>query len=135
HRALLGSIERFFGVLLEHYAGALPTWLAPVQARVVTVAERHEAWALEVERRLAAQGFRVDADVGPDKLGAKIRNAQLEKIPYMLVVGDREVEAQGVAPRTRAGEDLKTMPLDAFVEHLRNDARIPRGGVHASSPQ
>jgi threonyl-tRNA synthetase len=133
HRALLGSIERFFGVLLEHYAGALPTWLSAVQARVLTVSERHEVWAREATAALAAQGFRVECDAGPDKLGAKIRNAQLEKIPYMLIVGDREVEAKGVAPRTRAGEDLKTMPLDAFIEHLRKDARIPRGGKRDSS--
>jgi threonyl-tRNA synthetase len=99
-----------------------------VQARVVSVSERHEAWAREVGAELSRRGFRVDLDVGSDKLGAKIRNAQIEKIPYMLVVGDREVEARGVAPRTRAGQDLKTMALDAFIEHLTQDARIPRGG-------
>jgi threonyl-tRNA synthetase len=131
HRALLGSIERFFGVLLEHYAGALPPWLAPVQARVVTVSERHDAWAAEVQRTLSAEGFRVDRDDSGEKLGAKIRAAQLEKIPYMLVVGDREVAERAVAPRARTGEDLKTMPLERFAERLRDEARIPRGGARA----
>jgi threonyl-tRNA synthetase len=128
HRALLGSMERFFGVLVEHHGGAFPVWLAPVQARILTVSERHEPWAREVQKHLAEAGFRVECEAGPDKLGAKIRAAQLEKIPYMLVVGDREVEARGVAPRTRAGEDLKTMPLDAFVLRLRQESRVPRGG-------
>jgi threonyl-tRNA synthetase len=128
HRALLGSIERFFGVMLEHYAGAFPLWLAPVQARVLTVSERHEAWARSVADRLGAEGFRVECDAGPDKLGAKIRVAQMEKIPYMLIVGEREVEAAGVSPRARSGEDLKTMPLDVFIERFRSEARVPRGG-------
>jgi threonyl-tRNA synthetase len=133
HRALLGSIERFFGVLIEHYAGALPTWLAPIQARVVTVADRHNEWAAEVQRTLTREGFRADHDDSGEKLGAKIRTAQLEKIPYMLVVGDREVAERAVAPRARSGEDLKTMPLAEFVERLRQESRIPRGGVRGAS--
>ena len=127
HRALLGSIERFFAVLVEHYAGAFPVWLAPVQARVVTISEKQDAWAREVEETLRARGFRVDADLSPDKLGAKIRRAQLEKIPYMLVCGDKEVEARAVAPRTRDGRKLDAMGLEAFADHLAEAAKIPRG--------
>ena len=125
HRALLGSIERFFGVLLEHYAGALPLWMAPVQARIVTVSDRQGDWSLEVEKRLKAEGLRVERDDSNEKLGAKIRAAQLEKIPYMLVIGDREAEARAVAPRTRTGEDLKTMPLEQFIALIRKEAAIP----------
>jgi len=124
HRALLGSIERFFAVLVEHYGGAFPVWLAPVQARVITVSEKQDAWAQEVEQTLRGRGFRLSAD----KLGAKIRRAQLEKIPFMLVCGDKEVEAKAVAPRARDGQRLDPMPLDEFTEHLSQAARIPRGG-------
>jgi threonyl-tRNA synthetase len=134
HRALLGSMERFFAVLTEHYAGAFPVWLAPVQARVITVSEKQEAWAQTVTATLRGAGFRVEADLAPDKLGAKIRRAQLEKIPYMLVCGDKEVEAGAVAPRTREGTQLPAMPLDDFVAHLRDAARIPRGGDPAAKP-
>jgi threonyl-tRNA synthetase len=128
HRALLGSIERFFAVLVEHYGGAFPVWLAPVQARVITVSEKQEAWAREVESTLRGRGFRVDSDLSADKLGAKIRRAQLEKIPFMLVCGDKEVEARAVAPRVREGTQLAPMPLEQFADHLAEAARIPRGG-------
>ena len=128
HRALMGSIERFFAVLTEHYAGAFPVWLAPVQARVITVSENQDEWARHVANRLCDRGFRVESDLSPDKLGAKIRRAQLEKIPYMLVCGDKEVEAKAVAPRTRDGKRLDVMPLEQFAEHLAEAARIPRGG-------
>ncbi len=129
HRALMGSIERFFAILTEHYAGAFPLWLAPVQARVVTVSERNDAWAREVEETLGKHDFRVDSDLSSDKLGAKIRRAQLEKIPYMLVLGDRESEARLVAPRTREGTQVDPMGLDDFVKHLSERAAIPRAGV------
>jgi threonyl-tRNA synthetase len=128
HRALLGSIERFFAVLTEHYAGAFPVWLAPVQARVITVSEKHDAWAREVEATLRARGFRVESDLSSDKLGAKIRRAQLEKIPFMLVCGDKEVAARSVAPRARDKTQLPVMELDAFADHLAGAAAIPRGG-------
>ena len=131
HRALLGSVERFFGVLIEHYGGALPTWLSPTQACIVTVSERNNEWGAKVKEALAREGFRVELDDSSEKLGSKIRTAQLAKIPYMLIIGDREVEAAGVAPRTRSGEDLKTMPLDAFIARLRDEARIPRGGARS----
>jgi threonyl-tRNA synthetase len=129
HRALLGSLERFFAVLTEHYAGAFPVWLAPVQARVITVSEKQEAWAGQVVETLRQAGFRVEVDLSPDKLGAKIRRAQLEKIPFMLVCGDKEVAAGAVAPRTREGQQLPAMPLADFVTHLGEAARIPRGGA------
>ncbi len=125
HRAIYGSFERFIAILTEHYAGAFPAWLAPVQARVVTVGERFVAWGRTVVERLAARGWRVDLDDSNDKLGAKIRNAQLAKIPFTLVVGEKEVEAAGVSPRRHGGEDLKTMPLDAFVELMAKEATPP----------
>ena len=101
HRALFGSIERFIAVLIEHYAGAFPLWLAPVQARVLTVSEKAEAYAREVVARLQAEGARVEADLAADKLGAKIRRATLEKIPYQVVVGEKDMGAGVVSPRTR----------------------------------
>ena len=103
HRALLGSMERFIAVLIEHFAGAFPLWLAPVQARVLSVSERAEPYAHEVVARLRAEELRVEADVSADKLGAKIRRAQLEKIPYMLVVGEKDMAARVVSPRSRDG--------------------------------
>jgi threonyl-tRNA synthetase len=125
HRALYGSFERFIAILTEHYAGAYPAWLAPVQARIVTVSDRFDDWAREVHSRLLREGYRVELDPSNDKLGAKIRNAQLAKIPYALVVGEKEVEAKGISPRRHGGEDLKTMSLDAFVELLKKEATPP----------
>jgi threonyl-tRNA synthetase len=125
HRAVYGSFERFIAILPEHYAGAFPAWLAPVQARVVTVSDRFDGWAKEVAVRLSAEGFRVEVDGSSDKLGAKVRSAQLAKIPFALVVGEKEVEARGVAPRRHGGEDLKTMTLDAFVALMKREAAPP----------
>jgi len=133
HRALLGSIERFFAVLTEHYAGAFPVWLAPVQARVLPISEKQAEYAEKVVAALKARGFRVDSEISSDKLGAKIRRAQLEKIPFMLVCGDKEVEAGAVAARTREGAQLPAMPIDQFLDHLAAAAAIPRGGK-ASTP-
>jgi threonyl-tRNA synthetase len=131
HRALLGSMERFFGVLTEHYVGAFPVWLAPVQARVISIGDRQTPYVEEVAGILRQAGFRVDTHTGGEKLGAKIRAAQLEKIPFMLVCGDKEVEARAVAARTREGQQLPAMPIDQFVQHLRAAAAIPRGGAPA----
>jgi threonyl-tRNA synthetase len=125
HRAVYGSFERFIAILTEHYAGAFPAWMAPVQARVVTVSDRFEGWAREAAARLGAHGWRVEVDESSDKLGAKIRNAQLEKIPFTLVVGEKEVEAKGVSPRRHGGEDLKAMTLEAFEEILKREATPP----------
>src|SRR3954466_5607509 len=116
HRALLGSMERFFGVLLEHHGGALPVWLSPVQAVLIPISDRHVNYCVDVQERLKKAGFRVEMAAGEERMNAKIRNAQLRKIPYMLVVGDREQEAGAVAVRLRSGEDLKSKTIDEFVE-------------------
>jgi threonyl-tRNA synthetase len=125
HRTLLGSMERFFGVLLEHLAGAFPPWLAAVQAAIVTVSEKQAAYAREVDAACRARGLRVEVDDGPDKLGAKIREARHQRVPYVVVVGDREAAERTVAPRSRAAGDLGAMPLAAFVERLAVEARPP----------
>ena len=111
HRAILGSLERFFGVLVEHYAGAFPLWLAPVQATVIPIADRHNEYAERVAGQLRDAGFRVEVDDRSERMNQKIRQAQLQKTPYMLVVGDREAEAGAVAVRTRDGENRGAMPL------------------------
>ncbi len=121
HRAILGAIERFFGILIEHYAGAFPVWLAPVQARVMTITDRQRDYAAQVSDRLQAAGVRADADLRNEKISYKIREAQAEKIPYMLVVGDREVAAGTVAVRLRGGKDLGALPVDACLARIRDE--------------
>jgi threonyl-tRNA synthetase len=118
HRAMLGSLERFLGVIIEHFGGAFPVWLAPVQAEVIPIADRHLEYAESVRDKLAATGLRVHVDDRNERMNAKIRDAQLQKIPYMLVVGDREAEANGAAVRLRSGEDLKTMAIDDIVARM-----------------
>lgn len=120
HRALLGSIERFIGVITEHFAGAFPTWLSPVQVKVLPVTDRAADYAAQVAAKLDAQGFRAEVDSRNEKIGKKIREAQLEKIPYMLVVGDRDMEAGTVSPRHRADGDLGAMSFDDFAALLRD---------------
>ena len=115
HRAIFGSFERFIAILIEHYAGAFPLWLAPVQAVMIPIADRHVEYCRQVRDRLNAAGLRVDIDSSLERMNAKIRNAQLQKIPYMLVVGDREQEQGAVSVRLRSGEDLKSKPLDEFL--------------------
>ena len=115
HRALLGSMERFMGVLIEHYAGAFPLWLAPVQVVMVPITDRHVAYAEEVAEKLREAGLRVDVDDSGERMNKKIRNAQLQKVPYMLVVGDKEAEDGTVAVRTRNNEDRGAMPLAKFL--------------------
>ncbi len=119
HRALLGSIERFIGVITEHFAGAFPTWLSPVQVKLLPVTDRAAEYAKDIAEKLDAQGFRVEVDGRNEKIGKKIREAQLEKIPYMLVVGDRDMEAGTVSVRHRADGDLGAMSLEAFSAMLR----------------
>jgi len=130
HRVILGSIERFLGVLIEHFAGAFPTWLAPVQARVLTVTEAHDAHAAAVRDFLASRGVRVEADLRNEKLGYKVREAQVEKVPYVLVVGDMEVESGGVSVRLR-GENLGARSLDEVAALIAADCAEPfkRGGM------
>ncbi|KAA5802221.1 threonine--tRNA ligase [Alkalicaulis satelles] len=130
HRALFGSLERFTGILLEHYAGKLPVWLAPVQAVVIPIADRHEDYAVAVRRKLmkadigsVTGGVRVDADLGSERMQKKIRNAQTQKIPYMLVVGDAEAEAGAVAVRHREHGDMGVFTLDDFVARIAQEQR------------
>lgn len=118
HRALFGSIERFFGVLIEHYAGAFPLWLAPVQVTVLPITDRINDYAQSVADKLKAAGFRVETNLRSDKIGAKIRDAQMQKIPYMLVLGDKELEDGKIAVRERKQGDIGTMSLDEFLEQI-----------------
>jgi threonyl-tRNA synthetase len=115
HRALLGSIERFFGILIEHYGGAFPVWLAPVQAALIPIADRHNDYAHEVAAQLRAAALRVEVDDSSNRMQAKIRDAQLQKVPYMLIIGDREIENERVSVRLRSGEDLGGIPIADFV--------------------
>jgi threonyl-tRNA synthetase len=119
HRAILGSFERFIGILLEHYAGDLPAWLAPTQAVVLNITDNQDDYAKSVAQALKKQGFRVDSDLRNEKIGFKIREHTIQRIPYLLVVGDREAETNNVAVRTRTGEDLGSMPLEQFAERLQ----------------
>jgi len=115
HRALFGSVERFVGILIEHFAGAFPVWLAPVQAMMIPVADRHIPYVREVADQLKKAGIRVSVDDSSARMNAKIRDAQKMKIPYMLVAGDRDQEAKTVSVRLRTGEDLGALPLDQFI--------------------
>jgi threonyl-tRNA synthetase len=125
HRALLGSLERFFGIMVEHYAGAFPTWLAPVQAVVLPISRELLGYAREVKAALRAAGFRAEIDERDEKLGYKVREAQLQKVPYGVVVGKKEAEGRLVAPRGRGGEAMPAEPLEAFVARLRREAQAP----------
>ncbi len=121
HRGVIGATERMMAYLIELYAGAFPAWLAPVQAMVIPIADRHIDYAHEVLANLRAADLRAEIDTRSERMNAKIRDAQLQKIPYMLVVGDREAEAKAVAVRTRAGEDLKSMPVFQFIDRLKDE--------------
>ncbi|MCI0795450.1 MAG: threonine--tRNA ligase [Chloroflexi bacterium] len=121
HRALLGSLERFMGVLIEHFGGAFPTWLAPVQATVIPIADRHIEYANKVKTQLTEAGLRVEVDARNERMNAKIRQAQVQKVPYMLVVGDREAEANAVAVRLRSGEDLGAVPVGDIQARLLDE--------------
>jgi threonyl-tRNA synthetase len=120
HRALMGSLERFLGILTEHYAGAFPTWLAPVQATIIPIADRHLDYARLVEKTMKAQGIRVGIDDRSERMNAKIRHAQMQKIPYMLVVGDKEADSNSVAVRLRGGQDAGTQTIDEITTLIRD---------------
>ena len=120
HRAILGSLERFIGILIEEHAGKFPAWLAPVQARILNITDKQAPWAEKVVKYLKNQGFRADLDLRNEKIGYKIREHTLMRIPYLLVVGDREMENEAVAVRTRDGKDLGSIPLERFAELLDN---------------
>ena len=126
HRAIVGSMERFIGILIEHHAGAFPVWLAPVQAVVLTITDRQAAYARDVEARLKAAGFRVRADLRNEKITYKIREHSLQKLPFQLIVGDKEMEAKTVAVRTRSGEDLGAMSLESLIARLHDEVAARR---------
>jgi threonyl-tRNA synthetase len=121
HRAILGSFERFIGVLIEHYAGAFPSWLAPEQVVVMNITDKQKEYCSRVVSILAEKGFRVSADLRNEKVGFKIREHTLQKIPYLLVVGDKEVSDESVSVRTLEGEDLGVMRIGDFCDHLGHD--------------
>jgi threonyl-tRNA synthetase len=123
HRAVLGSMERFVGILIEHYAGAMPLWLAPVQAVVLNISEGQGDYARSVAARLKSAGFRVQVDLRNEKISYKIREHSLQKLPYQLIVGEKEKAGEKVAVRTRAGEDLGQMKLTDFIARLDSEAR------------
>jgi threonyl-tRNA synthetase len=125
HRVILGAMERFIGILIEHYGGAFPLWLAPVQAVILTVTDRNIPYGEGVYQRLSEEGIRVEQDFRNEKLGFKIREAQVQKIPYMLVIGDKEQETKTVSPRRRDGTDLKGMELETFLTLIDTERKIP----------
>jgi threonyl-tRNA synthetase len=132
HRAILGSLERFMGILIEHAAGAFPTWLAPEQARIVTVTERHDDFARRAQAALRDRGIRAEADLRNEKLGYKVRIAQIEKIPFILVIGDKELEEGGVNVRLRSGETPGFMSLEEAAALILADSDAPfkQGGMN-----
>ena len=121
HRAILGSLERFIGILIEHYAGAFPLWLSPEQVRVATIAERHNAFAEKLVERLKKEGIRAEADLRTEKIGYKIRESEMLKVPYIFVIGDKEMESGQVAVRMRGRQDLGVQDIGAMIERLRTE--------------
>ena len=126
HRAVLGSMERFFGCLIEHYAGAFPIWLSPVQAVVIPIADRHIDYARQVQEQLLEAGMRVEVDARSERMNAKVRDAQVQKIPYMLVVGDQEVASHQIAVRLRNGQNLGPQSVDTFLATAQEEIRNKR---------
>lgn len=123
HRALLGSLERFFGVLIEHFGGAFPPWLAPVQAVAIPVTPAFAAYGEEVVKALKAHGVRAELDKGDERMNAKIRNAQNQKIPFMLILGEKEQASRAVSLRTRSGEQKNMIPLDQYLAQVEVEVR------------
>jgi threonyl-tRNA synthetase len=126
HRVILGAIERFIGVLIEHYAGAFPTWLAPVQVAILTVTDRNIPFGEKVKNSLLAAGVRVVSDFRNEKLGLKVREAQVKKIPYMLIIGDKECDSDGVTPRKRNGQNLPLMGVSDFIDLITTECKQRR---------
>jgi threonyl-tRNA synthetase len=126
HRTVFGSMERFMGILIEQYAGAFPVWLAPVQVKLLPVTDRANEYAKELQEKLEESDIRVELDLRNEKIGYKIRESQLQKVPYMIILGDKEVEARNVAVRSKKDGDLGTMEFDAFLSKIieENDKRI-----------
>lgn len=124
HRTCLGSIERFIGILIEHYAGAFPTWLAPVQVKILPITDRHLDYCRQLAEEYKEHGIRVEVDERNEKVGYKIREAQLNKIPYMLIVGDKEVEEGTVSVRARSQGDIGAMAADRFLELIKEEIEV-----------
>jgi threonyl-tRNA synthetase len=128
HRVILGAIERFMGVLIEHYSGAFPVWLAPTQAILLTVTENYVGYANRVYEQLIQKGIRAENDFRNEKLGFKIREAQLQKIPYMLVIGEKEEKSETISPRKRTGETMAAMKVEEFVAQVESEyPKLVRG--------
>ena len=123
HRALLGSLERFMGILIEHYGGAFPTWLAPVQAVIIPIADRHHEYARQVEAKLLEAGIRVEVNARNERMNAKIREAQVQKVPYMPIMGVREVEADAASVRLRSGENLGALSVDDITARIADETQ------------
>jgi threonyl-tRNA synthetase len=121
HRAILGSLERFIGILIEEYAGAFPVWLAPIQATIISITENQAEYARKIEETLKNQGVRVDSDLRNETIGLKIREHAMQRVPYQLIIGPREVEDNTVAVRTRSGEDLGAMTIESFLTRLEKE--------------
>jgi threonyl-tRNA synthetase len=134
HRAIFGSLERFIALLIEHFAGAWPLWLAPVQAVVLPISDRHRDYAVGVRDRLAAAGLRVELDDRQEKIGYKIREAQLQKVPYMLVTGDRESAEGAVSVRSRSAGDLGTRAVETFIADALEEIR-KKAGSDSTGPK
>jgi threonyl-tRNA synthetase len=129
HRAILGSLERFIGILLEHYAGLLPLWLAPVQAVVLNITDHQRDYAKEVQDAMLARGFRVEADLRNEKISYKIREHSMQRVPYLLIVGDKEMLSRQVAVRTQQGKNLGVMSLEAMLEWFGEQVAAKRSAV------
>ena len=123
HRVVFGSIERFIGILTEHFAGAFPLWLSPVQAKVIPISEKHLGYAKQIAAELEKAGMRIETDERNEKVGYKIREAQLEKVPYMIIVGDKEAENKTVSIRDRSEGDLGSMSLDTFLDKYHENLK------------
>jgi threonyl-tRNA synthetase len=119
HRAILGSLERFIGMLIEHYAGCFPVWLAPIQAVVMTITDKQQGYARSIHQNLESLGCRVNLDLRNEKIGFKIREHTLQKVPYLLIIGDKEIEANKVSVRRQTGEDLGSMSVQEFYQIVR----------------
>ncbi|MEW6214387.1 MAG: threonine--tRNA ligase, partial [Nitrospirota bacterium] len=121
HRALMGSLERFFGILIEHYAGAFPLWLAPVQIEILTIADRHKDYAIALSERLRSEGIRIELNLDNEKVGYKIRNAVIRKVPYLVIIGDKEVAEKRLTVRKRSGENIELMTIDEFIGIIKDE--------------
>jgi threonyl-tRNA synthetase len=123
HRALMGSLERFFGILIEHYAGVFPLWLAPVQVELLTIADRHASYAVTLSETLRSEGIRTEVNADNEKIGYKIRSATLRKVPYLGIIGDREMSEEKVSIRKRSGENIGPFSLDELVGFVTSQVR------------